>query len=157
VVKLLINTLEMITICWNQFGIHVLVALPEKTSFDAEYLLDYALSPTEELPVMHADAIQKQTFVIHRDNSPIHTSKAALHKIASIWVKIAPHLPYSPHLALSDFFLFSCFKQKIFAQKFVSADDLLEAIRDEFEPLSRSFLENVFDDWMIHLQTFNDY
>jgi hypothetical protein len=43
--KRLINTLKMMTIIfWNPFGIHVLAALPEKTSFDAEYFLNYVLA-----------------------------------------------------------------------------------------------------------------
>jgi hypothetical protein len=79
VAKRLINTPKMIIIIfWNPFGIHVLAALPEKTSFDAKYFLDYVLTPIEELSVMFAAVIQKQTLVIHMDNSPIHKSKAAI-------------------------------------------------------------------------------
>jgi hypothetical protein len=111
VAKRLINTRKMmITIFWNPFGIYVLAALPEKTSFDAEYFLDYVLTPIEELPVMHAAAIEKQALVIHIDNSAIHKSKAAIQKIASTRVKIAPHPPYSQDLAPPDFFLFDYIK-----------------------------------------------
>jgi hypothetical protein len=95
VAKQLINTPKiMVTICWNTFGIHVRTALPEKTSFDAGYFIDNVLRPTEELPVMQAAATKKQTLVVHMDNSPIHKSKAAVQKIPSIRVKIAPHPPY---------------------------------------------------------------
>jgi hypothetical protein len=80
-----------ITLFWNPFGIHVLGALPEKTSFDAEYFVDYVLTPIAEFSVMHAVANQKQRLVIHMDNSPIHKSKAAVQKIASMRVKLAPH------------------------------------------------------------------
>jgi transposase len=80
------------------------------------------------------------------DNSPMHKSKAAIQKIASMRVKIAPHPPYSPDLAPSDFFLFVHIKQKIAGQEFLSADDLLEAIREEFDHLSRPALESVFDE-----------
>jgi hypothetical protein len=92
VAKRLINTPKiMITIFWNPFGIQVLVALPERTSFDAEYFIDYVITPIEELPAMRAAVTQKQTFVIHMDNSLIHKSKAAIQKIASLRLKIAPH------------------------------------------------------------------
>jgi hypothetical protein len=45
VAKHLINIPKvMITIFWNPFGIHVLAALPERTSLDAEYFIDYVLT-----------------------------------------------------------------------------------------------------------------
>jgi hypothetical protein len=47
----------MITIFWNPFDIQVFAALPEKTSFDAEYFIDYVLIPIEQSPVRHAAAI----------------------------------------------------------------------------------------------------
>jgi hypothetical protein len=105
VAKQLINTSKIIiTIFWNPFGIQVLAMFPEKTSFDAEYFIDYVLTPIEELPAMCAAVTQKQTLVIHMDNSLIHKSKAAIEKIASLRLKIAHHPPYSPDLAPLDFF-----------------------------------------------------
>jgi transposase len=80
--------------------------LPEKTSFDAKYFVDYVFTSITELSVMHTAASQKQKLVIHMDNSPIHKSKAAVQKIVSMRVKLAPHPPYSPDLTPSDFFLF---------------------------------------------------
>jgi hypothetical protein len=55
----------MITIFWNPFGIQIFAALPEKTSFDAEYFVDCVLTPIEELRAMRAAVTQKQTLVIH--------------------------------------------------------------------------------------------
>jgi hypothetical protein len=70
----------MVTIFWNPFGIHVFNTLPEKTSFDAGYFVDYVLISIAELPVMHTVASRKQKLVIHMDNSPIHKLKAAIQK-----------------------------------------------------------------------------
>jgi histone-lysine N-methyltransferase SETMAR len=107
VARQLINTPKvMVTIFWNPFGIHILAALLEKTSFDAEYFVDHVLTSIEELPVMHTAVSQKQKLVIHMDNSPIHKSKAVIQRIASMWVKLAHNPSYSPDLAPSDFFLF---------------------------------------------------
>jgi hypothetical protein len=100
VAKQLINIPQiMITIFWNPFGIQVLAALPEKTSFDAEYFINYVLTPIEELSAMRAAVTQKQTLVIYMDNSQIYESKAAIQKIASLRLKIVPHSLYSPDLA----------------------------------------------------------
>jgi transposase len=106
---------------------------------------------------MHTAVSQKQKLVIHMNNSPIHKSKITIRKIASMQVKLAPRPSYSQDLAPSDFFLFGYIKQKIAGQKFVSPDDLLEAIREEFDRFSKSVLESLFDEWMIRLQTCLDY
>jgi hypothetical protein len=135
VAKQLINPVKIIiTIFWNRFGIQVLAALPEKISFNAEYMIDYVLTRIEELSAIRAAVTQKQTLVIHMDNSPIRKSKPAIQKIASLRLKIAPHPPYSPDLALSDFLIFGYIKQKIVGHEFVSADGLLEGIREAFGP-----------------------
>jgi hypothetical protein len=39
----------------------------------------------------------------------------------------------------------------------MSADDLLEAIREVFDRLSRSVLESVFDEWLVRLQAYIDH
>jgi histone-lysine N-methyltransferase SETMAR len=147
----------MITIFWNPFGIQVLAALPEKTSFDAEYFIDYVLTPIEEVPAMRAAVTQKPTLVTHMDNSPIQRSKAPIQKIASLRLKIATHPPYSPDLAPSDFVFFEYIKQKIAGQEFVSANGLLDAIREAFRRLSRPVIESVLDEWLMHLQRYIDY
>jgi hypothetical protein len=158
VARQLISTPEiMVTIFWNPFGIHVFAALPEKISFDTGYFVDYVLTPIEELYPMHMAANQKQKLVIDMDNSPIDKLKAAIQKIAPMRVKVAPDPPYSPDLALSDFFLFGYIKQMIGDQEFASPDDLFEAITEEFDRLSRSVFESMFDEWLICLQTCLDY
>jgi histone-lysine N-methyltransferase SETMAR len=103
----------MVTIFWNPFGIHVLAELPETTSFDARYFVDYVLIPIEELPVIHMAVSQKQKLVIYMDNSPINKSKAAIQKIASMRVKLVHHPPYSPDLAPSDFFFLDISNKKL--------------------------------------------
>jgi hypothetical protein len=73
----------------------------------------------------------------------------------SIRAKLALRPLYPSNLAPSDFLAY--IKQKIAGQEFVSLDDLLDAIREEFDRLSKSVLESVFDKWLIHLQTCVDY
>jgi putative heme iron utilization protein len=105
VAKQLINTPKiLITVFWNTFGIQILAALPEKTSFDAECFIDHVLTPIEELPAMHAAVTQKQILVIHMDNSPIDKSKAAIQKIASLRLKIARHRSIHRILLRQTFF-----------------------------------------------------
>jgi hypothetical protein len=77
----------MITIFRTPFGIRVLATFPKKTSFNAEYFLDYLLTPIEELPVMEGAVIHGQTLVIQMGLSPIHMSKAAVQKVCKCMSK----------------------------------------------------------------------
>jgi hypothetical protein len=60
-------------------------------------------------------------------------------------------------LLRQTFFPFGYIKQKIAGQEFVSADGLLEAIRDAFDYLSRPVFESAFDEWLMRLQMYIDY
>jgi hypothetical protein len=72
-------------------------------------------------------------------------------------VKLAPHPSYSPDLAPSDCFLFGYIKTKISDQEFVPPDGLLQAIREKFDRLSKSVLESLFYEWLIHIEIYFDY
>ena len=49
----------------------------------------------------------KKPMLLLRDKARPHTSAAPSVEIASIWYKVVSGLHYSPHLALSDFRLFT--------------------------------------------------
>jgi hypothetical protein len=129
----------------------------KKKSFNAGYFVDYVLIPIAEFLVMHTAASQKQKACHSYGQFADIQVKIHHSKSASMRVKLSPHPPYSPDMAPSDFFLFGYIKQKIAGQEFVSLDDLLEAIREEFGRLSKSFLESVFYEWLIRLQNYLDY
>jgi hypothetical protein len=48
----------------------------------------------------------KNDWALHHDNAPSHTAMAVKQFLAKNNIPIVPHLPYSPDLALSDFWLF---------------------------------------------------
>ena len=58
----------------------------------------------------------------------IHNSKMTREKTEELGFKRAPHPPYSPDIAPSDFFLFGYVKEKLKGYKFKSRDDLKDKI-----------------------------
>ena len=62
-------------------------------------------------------------------------------------MKRAPHPPYSPDLAPSDFFLFGFIKSKLLGAKFDTVEDLKEAIEGILEDISPELLNRVFLEW----------
>jgi hypothetical protein len=57
------------------------------------------------------------------------------------------HLPYSPDLAPSDFYLFRKLKGAFAGREFVSTDELPLAIRELTGSIGRAELRSVFDAW----------
>ena len=57
---------------------------------------------TEDPPMR----IIAHTWFLHHDNAPSHTSFAVREFLAQNNITTLPHPPYSPNLALCDFFLF---------------------------------------------------
>ncbi|XP_023712914.1 histone-lysine N-methyltransferase SETMAR-like [Cryptotermes secundus] len=60
------------------------------------------------------------------DNAPAHATTLA----ASLGYEILPPPPYSPDLALSDFFLFPQLKKPLRGKRFEDDDDVICAVED---------------------------
>jgi hypothetical protein len=67
-------------------------------------------------------------------------------------MKHAPHLPYSPDLAPSDFFLFGYVKGKLMGYRAETPSELLARIRVILAEIPRETLNAVFLEWMERLQ-----
>jgi hypothetical protein len=86
------------------------------------------------------------------NNPLIHKSKVVRVKLSWLSVHLAPHLPHTPDLAPSNFFLFGFLKEKMLGLEFDSTEQLLHWIRDEFERMLRAFLGDVFESWINRLE-----
>jgi hypothetical protein len=63
-------------------------------------------------------------------------------------MKSAPHPPYSPDLAPSDFYLFAYVKKCLAGLSFEDADQLLAAVEGILEGIEKMTLQAVFLEWM---------
>jgi hypothetical protein len=55
----------------------------------------------------------RKGITFHRDNTPSHIANVKIAKISELGMKQMPNSPYSPDIALSEFFLFRYFKHKL--------------------------------------------
>jgi hypothetical protein len=67
-------------------------------------------------------------------------------------MKSAPHPPYSPDLASSDFYLFGYVKRCLAGLSFNDADQLLAAVQGVLEGTEKVTLQAVFLEWMGRLR-----
>jgi hypothetical protein len=69
-------------------------------------------------------------------------------------MKQAPHPPYSPDLAPSDFFLYGCVKGKLMGYRAETPSELLVRIRVILAEIPREALNAVFLEWTERLQKY---
>jgi hypothetical protein len=67
-------------------------------------------------------------------------------------IVIAPNPPYSPDLALSDFYLFGHVKGLLRGESFDIGEQLLLAVEGILRPLEKWTLTKVFLEWMKRLE-----
>jgi hypothetical protein len=63
-------------------------------------------------------------------------------------MKSAPHSPYSPDLAPSDFYLFGYIKRCLAGLSFDDTDQLLATVEDFLEGIEKVTLQAIFLEWM---------
>ena len=84
---------------------------------------------------------------MHHDNAPSHTALVLRDHFAKNSTHIVPQPPYSPDLALCDFWLFPKLKRPLRRHRF----DTIEVIQAESKKALKAIPEiefnNCFDDW----------
>lgn len=79
-----------------------------------------------------------------QDNARPHTSVATMRVIKSLnWVTL-PHPPYSPDIALSDFYLFRLLQNHLSGARFISSEDAKNEVDDFFSTRDSDFFKIAF-------------
>ena len=101
----------------------------KKTVTGAYYVL-------EVLRKLRAKLVEKGPGKLHRgilshhDNAPAHSSRIARDVLREFRWKLLPHSPYSPDLALSDFFLFPKLKKHLKGVYFNDTNEAKQAAKN---------------------------
>ena len=86
----------------------------------------------------HSGHLANKKVLFHHDNAPAHTSAVAT---AKLHYELLPHPPYSPDLALCDFFLFPNLKKSLARQKFESSVKVIAATEAYFADLEKTYFQ----------------
>jgi hypothetical protein len=85
---------------------------------------------------------REQTWLLHHDNAPSHTSVLTQQFLAKHKMAVIPNQPYSPGLAPCDFLLFSKMKLKLKGRRF----DTIEEIQAETQRVVDTLTEKDFQE-----------
>jgi histone-lysine N-methyltransferase SETMAR len=130
----------MVTIVWNPQGFHLVDALPKRQKFNGNYYIDRILQPLLE----NRSTGRGPSLIIHSDNARPRTARKTFKFYQENRLEMAPHLPYSPDLAPSHFFLFAHVKHVLEEAEFPLEETLLAAIQRVLSDLTDDTLRAVF-------------
>lgn len=128
-------------------GIILTHMVPRKTTVNGDY---YATLLRTEL----YRAIQRKRpymiqsgIILHQDNAPCHVSHVVEETVEALSIELLPHPPYSPDLAICDFWVFPTLKESLRGHRFESIEELDIAVKKQLREMSREGLYHVFRAW----------
>jgi histone-lysine N-methyltransferase SETMAR len=92
----------ILTVIWNPRGFHLIKILEKYRKFNAGYYSPEILKPLSQWYSIEA-AGNERKLLVHAGNARSHTAKLSTQHFNENQMKSAPHPPYSPDLAPSDF------------------------------------------------------
>jgi hypothetical protein len=127
----------MAAIVWNPTGFHRIVALPKEMKFNMDYCISHILDPLGEWRRSQIGGSDRR-FHVHADNASPHTAKKVTEFLAGNGMKRILRPPYSPDLALCDFYPFGYIKGRPAGSSFEEPDQLLQVIDAIFSYIEKT-------------------
>jgi histone-lysine N-methyltransferase SETMAR len=115
----------MLTVLGNTDGFHVVDLLSKGATFNTDYYFQDILSEI----LWACPACSNRRLTAGADNTRLYV-ESATRVYGRNSLRKAPHLPFSPDLAPSDFFLFGSIDGKLQGTEFMEKGDLLGEIRE---------------------------
>ncbi|UYV77765.1 CLCN3 [Cordylochernes scorpioides] len=100
------NVKVLLTVFFDCRGVVHHEFLPQGRTVNKEYYLQVMRNLREAIRQKRPDLWKNKNWLLHHDNAPAHTSLLVRDFLAKNNTLMMPQPPYSPDLALCDFFLF---------------------------------------------------
>jgi histone-lysine N-methyltransferase SETMAR len=98
------------------------------------------------------EGASKRGVMLHHDNSRVHTAKLTEEFLAKNNVKTVPHPPYSPDLAMCDFWLFSGLKHHLRGLFFETEEELDWEVMEYFDSIPENDWKEAFNMWRARME-----
>ncbi|KAG5310804.1 GVQW3 protein, partial [Acromyrmex insinuator] len=91
------------------------------------------------------DLWKNKNWLLHHDNAPAHTLLLVREFLAKNNTLMMPQPPYSPDLALCDFFLF--LKRPMKGRRYATIEEIKTASKEELNKITKNDFLKCFEDW----------
>jgi hypothetical protein len=138
----------MLPVVWNPHRFHVINVLPRGCMWTSQYDIDDIIP---EICALHI-AGDRRKLVTHADNARSQVSTRVKQYMEEHGLRTALHPPYSPDLALSDFFLFGYVKKALHGSEFQTVEELLAVVVGILNAIPTETSISIFHEWIRMLQ-----
>ena len=122
--------------------------VPDKTIVNGDYYSGVLREQLERAIPDKRPELYGSGFILHQDKAPVHVSRVVKQTMSDSNIEPLQHPPYSPDLAISDFFLFPTVKDHLRGRKFESREELGTAITEALRTVTHDGLQHVFRTWV---------
>jgi hypothetical protein len=140
-------TKSMLTVFFNPKEFAIMNLLPQGTSFTAVYYVENVIIPLANPYAQQVGDISRRKRHLHFDNSKGHTARYVQEEMASHRCVCVPHSPYSPDVAITDFYLFGRLQQQLSRTTLDSEENVLETVTEILSELRKSQGKSAFRHW----------
>ena len=136
----------MATVFWVSEGVVLVDFLEGKKTVTGAYYVEVLKKLRAKLPQKRPGKLHRG-ILFHHDNAPAHSSRIVRDVLREFRWELLPHLPYSPDLAPSDFFLFPKLEKHLKAVYFNDSSEANQAAKTWLTKWSADYFKNGIIGW----------
>ena len=137
----------MLSVWWDFKGIVYSELLPRNQTINSSVYYRQLMKLGKEIKEKRPELAIRKGVIFHQDNDRPHTSLVTRKKLLELGWEVMPHLPYSPDLAPSDYYLFRSLQSHLNGKTF----DSNEAVKNELIQFFASKNQTSYESGIIEL------
>ena len=128
----------MASVSWDVHGTLFIDYLEKGKTINSDYYMVLLDRLSAEIKKKRPHMLQKKA-LFHQENASCHKSMKTKVKLNELSFELLLHPPYSPDLALSDYWLFNDLKKMLQGKRFGSNEEVITETEASFESKDESF------------------
>ena len=135
-----VKTTTMIIVFFDSRGIVYKEFVPPGQTFNYAFYKDVLEQLRKRVQQVRTDIADD--WVLHHDNMPAHIALSLREFLVNKNIPVLPHPPYSPDLALCDFYLLK-------GHHFGTIENIQQTVTDDLNTLTENDFRYCYDQWKI--------
>lgn len=131
----------LLSIWWDWKGVVFFELLPRNQTINTEVYCQQLDKLNAAINEKRPELVNRRSVVFHQDNARPHTSLVTRQKLMELGWELMLHLPYSPDLAPSDYYLFRSLQNYLDGKTFNDDEAVKSQLNQFFADKNQKFYE----------------